>query len=103
MAATNVALRAHAVRRARVQRSEVLAHQDLLDRVVQGLANARRQAAELRLAAERAKEPWTALRVELEGLERLESRARDRHHLEAVRAENAELDQIAQDRAVRRA
>lgn len=83
--------------------SEVLALQDLQDRVLGALKLARRQAAELRAAAEAAREPWTALRVELEGLARLESRARTRHRNELTRAEIAVLDQIAQERAARRA
>ncbi|MCA8980468.1 MAG: flagellar export protein FliJ [Planctomycetes bacterium] len=83
--------------------TEVLALQDLLERVTRTLAGARRQAAELRAAAERAREPWTALRVELEGLGRLEQRARDAHRTELTRVENAELDQIALERAARRA
>lgn len=83
--------------------AEVLALQDLLERVVRTLADARRQAAELRAAAERAREPWTALRIEIEGLSRLELRARDQHRSEINRAEIAELDQIALERAARRA
>lgn len=83
--------------------TEVLALQDLLERVMRTLANAKRQAAELRAAAEVAREPWTALRVELEGLARLEQRARDDHRTELTRVENAELDQIALERAARRA
>jgi flagellar export protein FliJ len=82
---------------------EVLALQDLLERVLFTLEGARRQAAELRAAAEHAREPWTALRVEIEGLARLEGRAREQHRTEVTRAENAELDQIALERAARRA
>lgn len=100
VAATNAALR-ELLASGEVPQLEVLAHQDLQDRVRAGLQQARRQAGELRVAAERAREPWTALRVELEGLQRLEDRARENHHAELTRAENAELDQIAQDRAVR--
>ena len=82
---------------------EVLVHQGLLERVLSTLAGARHQASELRAAAEVVREPWTAMRVDLEGLERLEGRARERHQMELTRTEIAEIDQIAQERAARRA
>jgi flagellar export protein FliJ len=58
-----------------------------------------RQLPGLRAEADRLREPWQALRTELEGLARLEEKARDRHRAEALRAEAAETDQVAMERA----
>jgi len=52
--------------------------------------------------ADRLREPWQALRTELEGLRRLEEKARERHRLEAERLETAETDQVAMERARQR-
>jgi flagellar export protein FliJ len=52
--------------------------------------------------ADRLREPWQALRTELEGLRRLEEKARERHRLEAERIETNETDQVAMERARQR-
>jgi len=102
VAETNAALR-ELQGEAELAGGEVLSLHDLLERVQRALEHARRQAAELRTAAEVARGPWTALRIEIEGLARLEARAREQHRSEVTRAEIAELDQIALERVARRA
>lgn len=60
---------------------------------------------QLRIAreeAERLRGPWEALRTELEGLGRLEEKARERHREEAERLEATENDQLAMERARKR-
>jgi flagellar export protein FliJ len=59
------------------------------------------RVAERRNEAEAKREPWQALRVELEGLGRLETKARQRHRLNLERSEAQQMDQIASERAAR--
>lgn len=49
--------------------------------------------------AQRLREPWQALRTELEGLKRLEETARTEHRVERERVEASETDQVAIERA----
>ena len=59
------------------------------------------RVAERRNEAEAKREPWQALRVELEGLGPLETKARQRHRLNLERSEAQQMDQIASERAAR--
>lgn len=84
----------------------------VLPRVVLGIADAiarleavqetaREAALRAREAAEAARRPWQALRAELEGLRRLEKKARTEHRVTAEREDTKAIDQLASERAQR--
>lgn len=80
----------------------VLSLDGLLARAQERLVSERQRARRRRAEADSAREPWQRLRTELEGLDRLEEKARSSHKVERDRVEAQELDQLASERAARR-
>jgi flagellar export protein FliJ len=80
---------------------EVLAIQTSMQHLDSMLEAATEEAETLRVAAEEAREPWQALRTELEGLSRLEEKGLLAHRREVEREEIKQMDQIASERAAR--
>ena len=75
-------------------------------RSIELLDSARRSALKnaraCRARADVARTPWQNQRAELEGLKRLEDKARARFRLEAEQAEAKESDQLSMERASRK-
>lgn len=80
---------------------EVLSLQSSNDSLLGNLDLAWRRVDTLRIAVEEARRPWQVLRSEIEGLSRLEEKARATHRREAEREEMKQMDQIASERAAR--
>lgn len=54
-----------------------------------------------RIEANKLKAPWQVVRTEVEGLKRLDQKARDTHRIEREREEAKQSDEVAMDRARR--
>jgi flagellar export protein FliJ len=80
---------------------EVLDVREMIGLMESGRQRLRQRARAARGAAERARAPWQSLRTELEGLLRLEQKARVTHRLETEREDARETDQVAGDRGRR--
>ena len=81
--------------RATLDPAEILAAENALDGLRQLLAIRRARAVALQVEAENARETWRAANADVEGLERLEERDRERHRSELEREEQRELDERA--------
>ncbi len=79
----------------------ILSIDDTVARLVRRVALFRQEATLRRAAATAKRTPWQKLRTELEGLARLEQKARTRHRIEDERRASLEMDQLASERAAR--
>lgn len=68
---------------------------ELMEQRREGLRSRARLARD---SAERERAPWQAVRAELEGLTRLEEKAKSAHRFEREREEAKQIDQIASER-----
>lgn len=80
---------------------QVISFNDAIAGLLRALDATRAEARRLADEAAAKREPWQAARAELEGLERLEDKARTKHRLERERLENMEMDQLASERTAR--
>jgi flagellar export protein FliJ len=74
---------------------------DAIARLGQRVGVMRAEAERCHLEAATKRAPWQTLRTELEGLTRLEEKARTNHRIEHERAEALEMDQLASERSAR--
>ena len=72
---------------------DALADERSIDDLRQRLAFRRANATQLRTQSESDRESWSVTRADVESLERLEERERERHRLEFERQEQNELDE----------
>ena len=86
----------------RLAASDVLLSDRAVERMWEALRRGRARAAELRTVAEGRRATWAERRHDEQALERLEERQREAHRTEVQRAENAENDEWASRRSVRR-
>ena len=80
---------------------QVISFNDAISGLLRALDATRAEARRLAADALAKREPWQAARTELEGLQRLEDKARREHSLERERIENMEMDQLASERTAR--
>jgi flagellar export protein FliJ len=80
---------------------QVIAFHEAVSGLLRALTATRTEASRLAAEALAKREPWQAARTELEGLQRLEDKARQAHRVERERIENMEMDQLASERTAR--
>lgn len=80
---------------------DVLNIDSAIVRLVHQVSLARSDAQRLQALAQDKRLPWQKLRTELEGLVRLEDKARKSHRAQYEREQALQMDQIASERAAR--
>lgn len=87
---------------ASIDPTHILQAREAIDGMVRRIKVLEEQTRTAQVESARLREPWQALRTELEGLKRLEKKAKTAFRIEREREEAKQNDEVAMERASRK-